>query len=97
MVPAVSTPEYLTQLGVTMTQSSLVDPSIDVFQEFLAAKPTKQVEYLYEFKTAGFMYMSEHKEFVAASMVLKQRSRNYRDMWVIAQLGNTLALGPAPI
>ena len=84
MVPAVRTLKYLTQLGVTMTQSSTGDPSINVFQEFLAAKPTKRVEYLYEFETAGFMYMSEHKEFVAASMVLKPRSRDCQDTWVIA-------------
>ena len=70
MVPAERTPDYLKQLGVTVTQSLPADSSIDVFQEFLAAKPTKRVECIFEFETTGFLYMSELQEFVAASMVL---------------------------
>ena len=105
MVPAECTPDYLQQLGVTVTQLSPVDPSIDVFQEFLAAAPTKRVKRLFVFKYARFLYMSELKEFVAASMVLKPHSqvhketwsRDYQEVWVIAQLGNTLALGASPI
>ena len=101
MVPAERIPNYLKQLVVTLTQLSPADPSINVFQEFLAAKPTKRVECLFEFENAGFLYMSELQEFVAAFMVLKPRnqehqetwSQDYQDAWVIAQLGNTLALG----
>ena len=97
MVPVDRTPEYLTKLGVTVTQSSPADLDIDVFAEFLAEQLTKRVNLLCEFETTEFLYMSEHKEFVAASMILKPRNRDYQKIVVISQQGNTLALGPDPI
>ena len=97
MVSAERTPEYLTQFGVAMTQTSPADLDIDVFIEFLAEEPTKRVDFLCKFETTGFLYMSEHNGFVAASMVSKPRICDYQKIVNIAQQGNTLALGPAPI
>ena len=85
MVPADQNPECLTQLGVTVAQSTPVDQDVDIFEEFLAAEPKKQVYLLYEHETAGFLYLNENKEFVAASMVLKPRNCKNRKTVVIAQ------------
>ena len=97
MIPVARTPEYLTQLGVTMTQSSTADPAIDLFEEYLTSKPTKGVECLFNYKSAGFVYMSALKEVVVVSMVLQPRSRSHKKDWVIAQYGNTPAYGPSPV
>ena len=43
------------------------------------------------------MCINENKEFVATSIVLKPRNRDYRKRVVIAQQGNILALGPNPV
>ena len=69
MIPVARTPEYYTQLGVTMTQSSTADPAIDVFEEYLMSGPTERVECLLNYKNEGFLYISALKEVVAVSMV----------------------------
>ena len=78
MIPVERTPEYLTQLGVTMTQSTTADPDINIFEEYLTAKPIERVACLFEYETAGFMYISELKEVVAVSMVLQPKRRLHK-------------------
>ena len=87
----------LIQLGVTVTQSTPVDPNFDTFGEFLAVSPTDKVDFLCNHEAAGFLYMNSNTEFVAASIVSKPRNRDHRKTTVIAKQGNTLAYGPDPI
>ena len=94
MVTVDQNPECLSQLGVTVRQSTPADPDINTFEEFLAAFPTKRVDLLCNYETAGFLYINENKEFVAASMILKPRNHNNRKTTVIAQQQNNLAFGP---
>ena len=89
--------DFLAKLGVTVTQSTTpADPDIDTFKEFLAVLPTHRVAFFCNYETAGFLYINDYKEFVAASMVSKPRNCEHRKMVVIVKQGNNLALGPDP-